>query len=238
MALLGELVRLAVAAAEVEELVAEGDGVVVVVAWRGRGRRCGRGLVGVGVGLGEGVLEVGRTWQLVAAFAAASLVTAACAVAGMLASMARVRKLPPTTLSAVARMCPRRMKITLSPLLIRVNVCSWWVRRRLGDGWVSLLISGVGSVMRAAGLSFAAGPPWRVGGPAMRCDGPRPPIGSVSHRKICFRLAETPRARAVSGASRAKSARARSRWGGYRVPTKPRASRPGAATGAVAGSAE
>ena len=59
--------------------------------------------------------------------AAASPVTAACAVPGRPASMARVRKLPPTTLSAVARTCPRRMKIALSPLLIRVNVCSWWV---------------------------------------------------------------------------------------------------------------
>ena len=33
-------------------------------------------------------------------------------------------------------------------------------------------------------LPIAAGPPWRVGGPAVRCDGPCPPIGSVYRREI------------------------------------------------------
>ena len=40
----------------------------------------------------------------------------------------------------------------LSPLLIRLTVCSSWVRRRLGDGWVSILISGEGT-------SYACSPP-------------------------------------------------------------------------------
>lgn len=39
----------------------------------------------------------------------------------------------------------------LSPLLIRLNVCSSWIRRRLGDGWVPILISG-------GGLSYACSP--------------------------------------------------------------------------------
>jgi len=86
---------------------------------------------GVGVGLGEDVLEAGSTWQLVSVFAlalvevprfdaaAASLSVPACAVPGRPASTPRVRKPPPTTLSA-ARTYARRMRIALSPLLIRL----------------------------------------------------------------------------------------------------------------------
>ena len=142
-------------------------------------RRCRRLVgVGVGVGVGEGVLEAGQTWQLVSVFAlalvevpglgeaAVSLSVSACAVPGRPASTPRVRKPPPSTLSAVTRTCARRMRIALSPLLIRVTVCSSWVRRRLGDGWVSILISDVG-------LSYACQPysrsrPGRPGGSAAR----------------------------------------------------------------------
>jgi hypothetical protein len=135
-----------------EELKAEGDGVGVGV-FDGFGVGV---LVGVGVGVGEGVLEAGSTWQLVSVFAlalvevpglgeaAVSLSVPAWAVPGRPASTPRVRKPPPSTLSAVTRTCARRMRIALSPLLVRVTVCSSWVRRRLGDGWVSILISGVG----------------------------------------------------------------------------------------------
>ena len=149
-ALLGRLLGLVVAGGEVEELEAEGDGVGVGV-FDGFGVGV---LVGVGVGVGEGVLEAGSSWQLVSVFAlalvevlelgeaAVGLSAPACAVPGRLASTPRVRKLPPSTLSAVTRTCARRMRIALSPLLIGVTVCSYWVRRQLGDGWVSILISG------------------------------------------------------------------------------------------------
>jgi hypothetical protein len=151
---LGPLLGLVVAVVEPEP---EGDGVGV-----GVGEFVGVGLgvgVGVGVGLGEGVLEAGRTWHFVSVFAlalafalglvevpglgeaAASRSVLACAEP---ARTPRVRKPPPTTLSAATRTCARRIRIALSPLLIRVTVCSSWVRRRLADGWVSILISGVG----------------------------------------------------------------------------------------------
>jgi hypothetical protein len=151
---LGSLLGLVVA---VEGPEPEGDGVGVGV---GVGEFVGVGLgvgVGVGVGLGEDVLEAGRTWHFVSVFAlelalglvevpglgeaAAGRSALACAEP---ARTPRVRKPPPTTLSAATRTCARRIRIALSPLLIRVTVCSSWVRRRLGDGWVSILISGVG----------------------------------------------------------------------------------------------
>jgi hypothetical protein len=149
---LGSLLGLVVA---VEEPEPEGDGVGVGV---GVGEFVGVGLgVGVGVGLGEDVLEAGRTWHFVSVFALAFALglvevpglgeaaagRSALACAGP-ASTPRVRKPPPTTLSAATRTCARRIRIALSPLLIRVTVCSSWVRRRLGDGWVSILISGLG----------------------------------------------------------------------------------------------
>ena len=122
-ALLGSLLGLVVAAGEVEELEVDGVGV---------GAFDGFGVAfGVGVGLGEDVLEAGSTWQLVSVFAlalvevprfdaaAASLSVPACAVPGRPASTPRVRKPPPTTLSA-ARTYARRMRIALSPLLIRL----------------------------------------------------------------------------------------------------------------------
>jgi hypothetical protein len=119
-----------VAAGEVEEPEGEGeeDGVGV-----GVGDFDGLGVgVGVGVGVGEGVLATGRTWQLVLVLvfalalvevpglgeAAAGPSGAACAVPGRPDSTPRVRKPPPTTLSAVTRTCVRRMRIALSPLLI------------------------------------------------------------------------------------------------------------------------
>ncbi|MGO8891656.1 MAG: hypothetical protein ACLQB1_18450 [Streptosporangiaceae bacterium] len=154
--LLGSLLGLVVGAGDVEE--GEGVGVGVGV---GVGFGVGFGVgVGVGVGLGEDVLEAGSAWQLVSVFALAlvevpglgeaapGLSTAAWAVP---ASAPRVRRHPPTTLSATTRTCARRMRIALSPLLIRLTVCSSWVRRRLGDGWVSILISG-------GGLSYACSP--------------------------------------------------------------------------------
>ncbi len=128
-ALLGSLLGMVVAAGEVEEL--EGDG-VGVGDFGGFGVGFGVGVgVGVGVGLGEGVLEAGSTWQLVPVLAlalvevlglgetAVSLSVLACAVPGRPASTPRVRKPPPTTLSA-ARRNARRMRIALSPLLIRL----------------------------------------------------------------------------------------------------------------------
>ncbi len=149
---LGSLLGLVVA---VEEPEPEGDG-VVVGDFDGVGVGLGVG-VGVGVGVGEDVVEAGRTWHFVSIFAlvlalglvevpglgeaAASLSGLACAVP---ASTPRERTPPPTTLSAATRTCARRIRIALSPLLIRVAVCSSWVRRRLGDGWVPILISGVG----------------------------------------------------------------------------------------------
>jgi hypothetical protein len=39
-------------------------------------------------------------------------------------------------------------------------------------------------------LPITAGPPWRVGGPAMGWDGPRPPIGSLYRREYSCPLAE------------------------------------------------
>ena len=158
-------------------------------------------LDGFGVGLGVGVLAAGRAWQSVAVFApalvellglgevAASRSGAAWAVPGKPESTPRMRKPAPTTLSAAARTCARRMRIALSPLLIRITACSSWVRRRLGDGWVSIVISGVRLVMRAAVLPIAAGPGWR---PGMGCDGSRSTIGSVCRREYSCNTAERP----------------------------------------------
>jgi hypothetical protein len=139
--LLGSLLGLVVAGGEVEELETEGDG-VGVGDFDGFGVGFG---VGVDVGLGEGVLEAGSTWQLVSVLApvevpalvevrglgeaAASLgalacAVPACAVPGRPASTPRVSKPPLSTLSAVTptctRTCARRMRIALSPLLIRL----------------------------------------------------------------------------------------------------------------------
>jgi hypothetical protein len=144
--LLEALLGLVVGAGEVEELEAEGDGVGVGV---GVGDFDGFGVgVGVGVGVGEDVLEAGSTWHLVLVSlltlaedpgldgAAVSFSVPARAVPGKLASTPRVRKLPASTLKAADRTCARRMRIALPTLLIRVTVCSRWVRRQLGDGWV------------------------------------------------------------------------------------------------------
>jgi hypothetical protein len=129
-ALVGGWLGLVLAAGELEEPEGEGDGV-------GVGDFDGFGVgVGVGVGGGGGVLATGRTWQLVSVFAlalvevpglgeaAAGPSGAACAVPGRPDSTPRVRKPPPTTLSAVTRTRVRRMRIALSPLLIKVAVCS------------------------------------------------------------------------------------------------------------------
>lgn len=142
--LLEALLGLVVGAGEVEELEAEGDGVGV-----GVGDFDGFGVgFGVGVGVGEDVLEAGSTWHLVSESAlalaevpglggaAVSLSVPARAVPGKLASTPSIRKPPASTLNAADRMCTRRMRIALPRLLIRVTVCSRWVRRQLGDGWV------------------------------------------------------------------------------------------------------
>jgi len=126
---------------ELEEGDGEGFGVLVGVG-------VGVGVL-VGVGVGVGVLVAGSTWHVVAALTpvpalvevprlgeAAGLSPLARAVPGSPASTPRVRKLPASTLSTATRTCASRMKIALSTLLIRVTVCSSWVRRRLGDGWV------------------------------------------------------------------------------------------------------
>ena len=131
-------------AGAVEELEAEGDGVGV-----GDFDGFGVGLgVGVGVGVGVAVLEAGSTWHLVSVSlltlvevpeldgAAVSISVPARAVPGKLASTPRIRKLPASTLNTADRTCTRRMRIALPTLLIRVTVCSRWVRRQLADGWV------------------------------------------------------------------------------------------------------
>ena len=142
--LLEALLGLVVGAGEVEELEADGDGVGV-----GVGDFDGFG-VGVGVGVGEDVLEAGSTWHLVLVSlsaltlvevpelggAAMSLSVPARAVPGKHASTPSIRKPPASTLNAADRRCARRMRIALPRLLIRVTVCSRWVRRQLGDGWV------------------------------------------------------------------------------------------------------
>jgi hypothetical protein len=142
--LLEALLGLVVGAGEVEELEADGDGVGVGV---GVGDFDGVG-VGVGVGVDEDVLEAGSTWHLVSVSAlaladvpeldgaAVSFSVPARAVPGKHASMPSIRKPPASTLNAADRRCARRMRIALPRLLIRVTVCSRWVRRQLGDGWV------------------------------------------------------------------------------------------------------
>jgi len=169
--LLGLSLGVVVAGGELEAPEAETDGVGVGV---GVGVFDGFGVgfgVGVGVGVGDGVLEAGSTWQTVSVFAlaeaAASRSELACAVPGRPASTPRVRKPPPSTLSAVTRTCARRIRIALSPLRIGVAVCSSWVRRQLGDGWVSILISGVGGSYACTRTPDRGRAAWRVGSPAM-----------------------------------------------------------------------
>ena len=193
------LLGLVLAAGEVDEPEGDGEG-------EGVGEFDGFGVgVGVGVGVGEGVLEAGSAWHVVSVFAfalalvevpglgeaAASRSAPACAFPGKPVSTPRARQLPASTLTAatrtcaVTRTCARRMKTVLPTLLVRVTFCSWWVRRRLGDGWVSVLISGAGLVMRRPILRITAGPPWRVGGPAY--DVTIPALGSVPLSRAKFR---------------------------------------------------
>ena len=175
----------AVGEADVDDEDGDGVGVGVFVGWG----------VGVGGG-GVGVLVAGRASHVVAVFAlglaealelvlavvvalaeeaealvpgeaAAALTVPARAAPGQPASTPRVRNPPASKLSTAARTYARRMNIALSTLLIEVTVCSLWVRRRLGDGWVWIVISGAGRVMRVPVLPITAGPPWRFGGPAM-----------------------------------------------------------------------
>jgi hypothetical protein len=255
--LLGSLPGLVVAVGEAEELVGEGE----ELEGEGVGVADLDGF-GVGVGLGEDVPEAGSIWQLVSVLAlelvevprlcaaAPCLRVPACAVPD---STLRVRKHPPTTLSAGTRMCARRMRIAVSPLLIRVTVCSSWVRRRLGDGWVSVLIS-------VEALSYACLPhsrsrPGRFGGSTARpLDGTVPAPRSVPFTSEKFVLLakrqkgpglrrHTADHEDTRASSDARASRGAAASGGtallYLVPTKPRASRPGAAAvGTVTGSAE
>jgi len=145
----------AVGEADVDDEDGDGVGVGVFVGW----------VVGVGGG-GVGVLVAGRTSHVVAVFAlvlaealalvlavvvalvlalaealalgeaAAALTVPARAAPGQPASTPRVKNPPASKLSIAARTYARRMNIALSTLLIEVTVCSLWVRRRLGDGWV------------------------------------------------------------------------------------------------------
>jgi hypothetical protein len=155
----------AVGEAEVDEEEGDGDG--VFVGWT------------LGVGVGVAVLAAGSASHLVAVAALAlvevlglgeaapAFTVPARAAPGQPASTPRVSAPPAIRLSTAARTYARRMNIALSTLLIEVTVCSLWVRRRLGDGWVWIVISGAGRVMRVPVLPITAGPPWRFGGPAM-----------------------------------------------------------------------
>ena len=128
----------AVGEAEVDEEEGDGDGDGVFVGWK----------VGVGVGVGVAVLAAGSTSHVVAVAALAlvdvlglgeaapAFTVPARAAPGQPASTPRVSDPPAIRLSTAARTYARRMNIALSTLLIEVTVCSLWVRRRLGDGWV------------------------------------------------------------------------------------------------------
>jgi hypothetical protein len=111
--------------------VGSGDGVVV--------------RVGLGVGVGVGVLVAGSTWQFGPAVAEAVPVLSepACAVPDQAVSAPRITKPPARKLSVVARRCVKRTSTNLSTLLVTVNADLYVVRRRPGDGWASVLISGV-----------------------------------------------------------------------------------------------
>jgi hypothetical protein len=67
--------------------------------------------------------------------AAAARSPPAWAVPGRPASTPRISKPPPSTLSSATRTRASRMRIALPAVIIRVTVCSSWVRRRLADGW-------------------------------------------------------------------------------------------------------
>ena len=102
----------------------------------------------LGVGVGVAVLAAGSTSHVVAVAALAlvdvlglgeaapAFTVPARAAPGQPASTPRVSDPPAIRLSTAARTYARRMNIALSTLLIEVTVCSLWVRRRLGDGWV------------------------------------------------------------------------------------------------------
>jgi hypothetical protein len=193
----GARLGLDIAVGELGGLEAEEDGVGVTVLDGCVTVLDGFGvgvLVGVGVGVGVGVLEAGSTWQLVSVLAlvevpalgeaAASGSGSACAVPGRPASTPRVRNPPPSRLSATTRPCSRRLRIAMSPLLVRVAFCSSWIRRQLGDGWPSTLISDVG-------LSYACISTPDHGRAALAGRRPGhgmgrspPPIGSVHRREI------------------------------------------------------
>jgi len=125
----------AVGEAEVDEEEGDGDG-DGVVGWE------------LGVGVGVAVLVAGSTSHLVAVAALAlvdvlglgeaapAFTVPAHAAPGQPASTPRVSDPPAIRLSTAARTYARRINIALSTLLIEVTVCSLWVRRRLGDGWV------------------------------------------------------------------------------------------------------
>ena len=161
-----------VAEADVDEPEGEGDGDGVVV--------------GLEVdGCGVGVLVVGSTSHLVLVSALAVLLVLAVVLAladvlalgvaalaltvparaapGQPASTPRTRNPPASRLSTAARTCARRMNIALSTLLIEAAVCSCGVRRRLGDGWVWIVLSGAGRVMPVPALRSRLG---RLGGSA------------------------------------------------------------------------
>ncbi len=262
----GARLGLEVAAGELGELGAEEDGVGVAVL-----DGFGVGVLGgVGVGVGVGVLEAGSTWQLVSVFALALVEVpalgeaavsgsgSACAGPGRPASTPRVRKPPPSTLSATTRPCSRRLRIAMSPLLVRVTFCSSLIRRQLGDGWPSTLISDVG-------LSYACIRTPDHGRAALAGRRPShgmgrspPPIGSVHRREIFVpsgRDANSPspqagRTSAMPDQRAASSARPvlpslRHPGRGYgslasgRLPDRewPGVLRPGAARGTITGSA-
>lgn len=108
-----------------ELLLGEGDGDVDVDA--------------DGEGDGEAEAEAGRAWHTVSvsdAAATTGLADAACAVASTL----KVRKLPLSTVTAATRTCAKRIS-GLSPVLVRVTVCSSKVRRCLTGGWVPHVLS-------------------------------------------------------------------------------------------------
>jgi hypothetical protein len=91
-----------------------------------------------GDGFGVGAVETGSAWHTVSVLA-----VVATGVAWALPSRPRVRKLPLSKVTAAALTCAKRIR---SPVYAARQGCRvlFGIRRRLGDGWVCLLISAEG----------------------------------------------------------------------------------------------
>ena len=149
-----------------------------------------------GVGVGVAVAAAGSASHVVSMFALAlaeglgvaeavpACIVSARAAPGHPASTPRVSDPPASTLSTAARTCARRMKTALSPLLIELLCALHGVRRRLGDGWVRIVISGAGRVMRTPVLSDHGWTVLAVRRPGQMMGRSPPPIGSPSARNF------------------------------------------------------